>query len=461
MLLIFNPLGTHPVSSMNPTTDSATERQLTDGSENVLLTNAAVWSHDGQWIYYDVRSDPSGSVFDGNRIERVHVRTGRKEVVYKSTHDSHVGVVTANPTRDQVVFIHGPENPTEDWQYTAYHRRGVLVSPGNAGTNLDARDLTAPFTPGALRGGSHVHVFSGDGQWVSFTYEDHVLATAANSGDGIQTNQRNVGVSVPAGPVRVPKTHQRNHEGDFFSVLVTQTTDHPTPGSDEISRAYSDAWVGSNGYLRDGAPRQTRALAFLGNTLDERGNTVPELFLVDIPDDVTQTGERPLGGTAITRPAPPRGTVQRRLTRTHHRRHPGLGDVRHWPRSSPDGARIAFLMKDDAGLNQLWLIDPMGESLSQLTRGDSPVESAFTFRPDGQAIACVIGGQVAEVNTTTGEVTALTAPPGTSPHSSPDAQAVVYSPDGRTIAFQRGVTQENKCPNAIFLVLSTLGTMSR
>ena len=41
---------------------------------------------------------------------------------------------------------------------------------------LDARDLTAAVHAGALRGGSHVHVFSADGTRVSFTYEDHVLA---------------------------------------------------------------------------------------------------------------------------------------------------------------------------------------------------------------------------------------------------------------------------------------------
>ncbi|PBD34340.1 hypothetical protein CK247_30830, partial [Klebsiella pneumoniae] len=32
-----------------------------------------------------------------------------------------------------------------------------------------------PYTPGALRGGSHVHVYSPNGQFVSFTYNDHVL----------------------------------------------------------------------------------------------------------------------------------------------------------------------------------------------------------------------------------------------------------------------------------------------
>ena len=48
--------------------------------------------------------------------------------------------------------------------------------------NLDARDLLPPFTPGALRGGTHVHQFSPDGHVVSSTYEDHVLVRNATAG---------------------------------------------------------------------------------------------------------------------------------------------------------------------------------------------------------------------------------------------------------------------------------------
>jgi hypothetical protein len=68
---------------------------------------------------------------------------------------------------------------------------------------LDAMNYAPPFIPGALRGGSHVHVFSPDGAWVSNTYEDDVLArlgAATVEGGDRDFNQRNIAVSVPAPP---------------------------------------------------------------------------------------------------------------------------------------------------------------------------------------------------------------------------------------------------------------------
>jgi hypothetical protein len=51
-------------------------------------------------------------------------------------------------------------------------------------------------------------------------------------------------------------------------------------------------------------------------------------------------------------PLSPKGCTQRRLTFTAQRKFPGIQGPRHWLRSSPDGSRIAFLMKDDAGVVQ-------------------------------------------------------------------------------------------------------------
>ena len=336
------------------------ERQLTRNRGGHILTNTGVWSPDGNWIVYDTRSDPEGSVFDGTTIELVNVRTLETRVLYRSTRGAHCGVATFNPQRPEVIFILGPENPTPDWSYNAYHRHGVIVrlDQPQITVNLDARDLLPPFTPGALRGGSHVHVFSGDGEWVSFTYEDHLLAQWAEPGPGRDVNQRNIGVSSPVRPVRVKPDHPRNHDGSHFTVLVTRTSSAPQPG--DLIRACEEGWIGANGYRRGDGSRQLRALALQGLVLTERGETVNEVFVVDLPDDLTAPGQEPLAGTETRRPAPPAGTVQRRLTQTEHRRFPGLQGPRHWLRSSPDGEQIAFLMKDDDGIAQLWTISPRG-----------------------------------------------------------------------------------------------------
>ena len=191
----------------------ATEKQVTRGPGGRILTNTGVWSPDSRWIVYDTRSDAAGDVFDGSRIEMVNIDTGEVKTIYESKHGAHCGVATFHPIEDRVAFILGPENPTPNWQYGISHRQGAIVDvrrPGIA-INLDARDLSPPFTPGALRGGSHVHVWEPRGQWVSFTYNDAL----------VEPDIRDVGVSVPTRAVKVRKNHPRNHDGDHFTARAT------------------------------------------------------------------------------------------------------------------------------------------------------------------------------------------------------------------------------------------------
>lgn len=432
------------------------ERQVTHAHHGHILTNVNVWSPDGHWLVYDVRSDPAGSVFDGRRIERVNVDTGQVQVLYESPIGAYCGVATYDPTGERVVFIHGPERPTEDWHYCAYHRRGVIVRVGQPGllSNLDARQLLPPFIPGALRGGTHVHVFSPDGQWVSHTYEDHVLAVLKDDIEHDQ-NQRNIGVSVLVIPVRVRRDHPRNHDGTFFTVLVTRTVNRPRPGSDEIDRAFSDAWVGTCGYCRADGSRQRRAIALLGNIVTGNDKRVTELFLVDLPDDLAHVGKGPLAGTMTRRPAPPCGTVQRRLTFTANRKYPGIQGPRHWPRSCPDGSCIAFLMKDDSGIVQLWTIAPTGGRPRQLTHNAFDVASAFTWSCDGRLIAHVMDGSVCVTRADTGTTVRLTA--RAEPRVAPRPEACVFSPDGRRIAFVRPVHDDSGTWNQIVIVNEVRG----
>jgi hypothetical protein len=427
------------------------ERQLTHAPHGHVLTSVNVWSHDGRWIVYDVRSNAAGALFDGTRIERVNVETGEVQTLYESRRGACCGVATCSPVDDRVAFILGPEDPTPDWQYSAYHRRGVIVDAKRPGViiNLDARDIGPPFTPGALRGGTHVHVFSGDGQWISFTYEDHVLATREGDDNNADLNQRNVGVAAPFGPVRVPRTHPRNHDGEFFSAVVTTTVNRPHPGSDEISRACEDAWVGVNGYMRPDGRRQRRALAFLGDVIDEQGKGLTELFVVDVPDDITIPGEGPLEGTSMRRPVPAAGTLQRRLTHTDHRRHPGVQGARHWPRSSPDGSQIAVLMRDDAGVVQLWTVSPNGGSPRQVTSDPWNVASAFTWNANGTRVAYVADNSVMIVDVATGKSRRIT--PRSPDDKAPRPEACVFSPDGGQVAYVRPMAGPAGRFNQIFV----------
>jgi hypothetical protein len=407
-------------------------RQLTDSLYGHILTNTAVWSSDGKWIIYDTRSDPAGSVFDGTRIERVHVDSGRVEVLYESRNGASCGVVTCRPTRDEVVFILGPEHPTPDWQYSACHRQGVIVDANNPGVARphDARDLVPPFTPGALRGGTHVHVFSPNAQLVSFTYNDHILTE-------LGSDQRNIGVSIVGVPVSVPKSHPRNHDGTAFSMLVTKTENNPRPGSDEICRAYEDAWI------------DNRRISFLGDVISEAGQRVTELFVVELPDDLTQPGEAPLAGTETLSPAPPAGTIQRRITFTTDRKFPGMQGPRHWPRSSVEG-QIAFLMRDDSSIVQLWTASPEGGEPQQITDNDFGIASAFSWHPDGEHLAAIADDSVWIINTKSRETRRLNAP--VREPSSPRGEACVFSPDGSRIAYVQPVARSGAIFNQIFVV---------
>jgi hypothetical protein len=294
-----------------------------------------------------------------------------------------------------------------------------------------------------------VHVFSPDGQWVSFTYDDEVLARLPNNGKH-DANQRNVGVAVPAGPVRVNRNHPRNNDGSYFSVLVTRTTNHPKPGSDEISRACEEGWVGSNGYVRADGIRQKRALAFQGSVITPDGRDQAEVFIVDLPEEIAAAPGELLEGTASVRPAPPAGTSQRRLTYTSARRHPGIAaSPRHWLRVSPDGTQIAFLMKDDEGVVQLWTVSPNDGTPRQVTRNATDISSAFTWSPDGRWIAHTMDRSVGVTEVASGHFFRLVpAVEGLAPLP----LACVFSPEGARIAYMQQVETHGAVFTQLFVV---------
>ncbi|WP_353613673.1 DUF3748 domain-containing protein [Mangrovibacter phragmitis] len=404
-------------------------KQVTFSPRHHQLTNINTWTPDSQWLVFDVR--PSGASFTSETVERVQIHSGTTEVIWRAQQGAYVGVITVNPQLpERYVFIHSPENPDENWQYDFHHRRGVTVCGGQA-ANLDALSITAPYFPGALRGGSHVHVWSPDGQYLSFTYNDHVLHERDPALD-----LRNVGVAVPFGPVNPPLRHSREYAGSHWCTLVSRTTPEPQPGSDEINRAYEEGWVGNQGYLKPNGERQRYALAFIGDTRSVQGETIPELFIVDLPDNEAAwktQGDAPLAGTPETMPAPPAGVYQKRLTYTHHCAWPGLvNQPRHWVRASPDGEHIAFLMRDNNGVVQVWLVSPNGGECRQLTRLAHDVQSAINWHPAGKWLGFISEQKIVMCSYPEGKILELTAP-----QEEISGDAVVFSPDGQFIAWMQ------------------------
>ncbi len=402
-------------------------RQLTTAAHGHTIANRGCWSADGASILYDLRDDET--CFDGDAIERVIVATGRVERLYRSAHGACCGVPTCSPCDDRYVFIHGDENPDEDWQYCAWHRRGALGAIGRPGfaEPLDARDIVAPYTAGALRGGTHLHTFNSAGTAILSTYEDHVLATSTDP--LAQANRRTLAVTLLDHPVIVPQSHRRNHNGSGFTVCVAALSESPRPGSDEIWMATGEAWVGNRSQI-----------AFQATVLGDDAQPRVELFLAELPadlHDLMHAGTQPLEGTPQTRPGVPAGIRIRRLTDTSDHRFPGLAGPRHWAVSSPDGQSIGCYLRDDEGLVQFCTVSTDGGEPRTVTRGRFQPTSAFTWHPDGTQVTYVADGSVVLVHLDSGRIERLT--PRRPPDAGPTHHACVFSPDGSMIAFMQPV----------------------
>lgn len=443
----------------------AWEKQLTFGTDkNHSLDNNLNFSPDSQWLAYDTRAF-SGGIGNTTTLEKVNIDTGDIVIIHE-TEDQVMGLgpgvaaVSYFPTEDKVIAIHGLPSST-GLKYEGFRRFGAMFSPTDGTADIviaDARDVTTPFTAGALRGGTHRHEPSGDGQWIGFTYNDMIMR-------GLGKDLRTIGVTKLGIPVDVDEDSAgENFDGTGFTVLVVKVKPEGevTPDSEEIFQASEDSWVGDYGYdLGDGTMQ--RARAFIGKTKRNVNGSVvtrQEVFIVDIPEDITVPGsDGPLEGTDTTFPMPPEGTVQRMLTYSD-------SNCNGIIRCSKDGSQIAFTRADGNGVNQVHLISPLGGEPVQATFFDSSANKPW-WHPSGDYLFSSSGGSIWGTNVIPGDPAFGTSWMITEPTPSAAPDNLVVSPDGNWIAFCRKIDNVNQIfvapaaiPEPSMFLLGALGLLA-
>jgi len=419
------------------------EIQLTNGKYGHTLNATQVFSPDDQWIVYDTRNVDTG-IISTSTVERVQVETGKVDTVYTTENQTNfgpgVGAVAYHPHQDKVIFIHGLLNCNEQQPYGFARRFGAIADFNESSIrHAEARTINEPLVAGALRGGTHAHTWSGDGEWISFTYNDYRMETLEKSTQGAVKDLRTIGVMAHVKKVIVANEDAENFSGEYFTVVSATVTENPAPGSDEIERAFDECWIGNDGYIKSDGTHQKRAIAFQGNIRDAAGSLITEVFISDVPDDITQTeSAKPLEGTLTTRPNVPKGLMQRRITYTADRKHPGLQGLRFRLRTSPDGKEVYFIMKDDQGIVQVFSVPTVGGLIKQITFLDSSIQAQFNVSPDGKQMSVIADNSIWHIEIAGGKATRLTE--RSNDETAPIGGAV-WSHDGKTLAYNRYVEE--------------------
>ena len=421
------------------------ERALTSSPKNHEMDNNDNFSADGRYLCYDTREMLGPGIDNSQTVEVLELATGREIVIYRPDKSvtgekpaPGVGAVSFNLSGREVAFIHGPMVDEVSWRgpYAKPNRTGARVTidgeirqvdgewrmlkGGGYGLSwYDRRDIATDrdTLPGAHRGGTHRHEFCAMGNRIGFTYDDFLL----------KQYDRTIGYM---------ERHPKAPEGAlcWFAVLVAvPPMGQAKPG--EVERAYGDSWVDPQGTMR----------AFIGKTRNEDGSYTESLYVVDIPKEVDITTSD--SGSATRYPAPPKGVTVRRLTHDT-----AIGVVR----GAPDGGRIAYFGKDAAGDTQVFVIAANGSDKSddparrpmQVTRVPGGVETCLRWHPSGRTLFVTVQGGIAAVCAAPGprfgEIVHLTPRKDGAPR-----HALVVSPDGRTVAYNRLVPTKGPDGNTV------------
>ncbi len=343
---------------------------LTQSASGHTLHHNGVFSPDDEWIVFDGRNDDT-KIGETSTIGMVNVNAGEEKILYKTDNQTQygpgVGAASFSPKENMVLFIHGLYDADQTKPYDMTRRFGLAIETDRPmmGIHMDARDVVPPYIPGSLRGGTHSHAWSADGRLVSFTYNDEF----------VDPDLRVVGVMVPhESGVTVPE-EKGNNNGKLYAAVVTDVVREPKWGSDEISKAFDECWIGAKGKYE---------IAFQGNTRNDKGETITEIFTVEIdPQVIVQ--DREAVGKVGERPQVPQGIKQRRLSRTVK----GLSDLRHWLRSSPDGSTVYALGKDDQGRNQVVQCNVVTGETTYVSDLDFSISSPINISTKGDKVTFV------------------------------------------------------------------------
>jgi hypothetical protein len=436
-----------PAADLQSTDDSwSREKQLTTSAHGQFINQRQAISPNDKWVVFDGRNAGT-DLGEVGVLGLLNLTTGEEHVIYEvegqTSHGPGVGAAIFNPVREEITFIHGLKNADESSPYSITRRSGMaldLSKDRQAPFHQDARDVSPPFTPGALRGGTHAHSYSGDGEWISFTYNDEVMEKASKENPAIK-DLRTIGFMVPGKQVLVMDAGSAaEFSGEKFSLLAARVTTDPVPGSDEILRALEETWLGDHGYLNAAGERIDHALAFLGEVKSTDGQIIREVFISEIPNELEQLFQaKALGGTLTSLPEVPPGIKQRRLTYTAERKYPGIQGPRQWLRASPDGALIYAYMKDDQGIVQVVEIDSRSGNLRQVTFNDFSPDVSFALSPDGNRIVYGFENQLYLTEVNSGKTTKI----GDTPLAvRSDLRNINWAHSGSFIVYNRTVRAE-------------------
>jgi len=382
------------VNTQNETLDTIeiVEIQLTSDPSGHFLNQRQAFSPDDKLLVFDNRNDDS-KIGENASIQVVDVETQEVKTIYQLENQTvfgpGTGAVSFHPSRNEVVFIHGLMNASQEQPYgfTARVAKQVSLDESNKSEAMEARDVQVPFTKGALRGGSHAYSYSSDGRFVSFTYNDQVLESESKVNPSIK-DLRTVGAFILGERVAINgKVDDENFDGTSFAVLLAEVTADPKPGSDQVDKAYEECWVGNSGYTKLDGTRQNQALVFLGDVVSDTGEKVTEVFIADISSSISELISSVDGGSLTSLPTIPVGVKQRRLTFTADQKFPGVQGPRQWLRSSPDGDSIYFYQKDDAGIVQIYTVSPNGGEIKAITKNTFSPDTSFSLSSDGKYLA--------------------------------------------------------------------------